>query len=61
MIGVEMASAYVGTCLMPPLFGLIAAHIHVALFPVYLLALLVIMAAAHEKLLAGNGREKPNG
>ena len=53
MIGVEMASAYVGTCLMPPLFGLIAAHVHVALFPVYLLVLLAVMTAAHEKLLSG--------
>lgn len=26
MIGVQMASAYAGTCLMPPLFGLIANH-----------------------------------
>ena len=60
MIGVEMASAYVGTCLMPPLFGLIAAHIHVALFPVYLAVLLALMVAAHERLLAQSGREKGN-
>ncbi len=53
VIGVEMASAYVGTCLMPPLFGLIAAHIHVALFPVYLLALLAGMALSHQRLLRG--------
>ncbi len=53
VIGVEMASAYVGTCLMPPLFGLIAAHIHVALFPVYLLALLAGMALSHRRLLRG--------
>ena len=32
-----MASAYAGTCLMPPLFGLIANHITASLFPVYLL------------------------
>ena len=51
VIGVEMASAYVGTCLMPPLFGLIAAHIHVALFPFFLLALLALMTFSHEKLL----------
>ena len=51
VIGVQMAFAYVGTSLMPPLFGLIANHIHVALLPVYLLILLLIMAAMHEKLL----------
>lgn len=51
VIGVQMAFAYVGTSLMPPLFGLIANHIHVALLPVYLLVLLLVMAAMHERLL----------
>lgn len=51
MIGVQMASAYVGTCIMPPIFGFIASHISVSLFPVYLLAILVLMAAMHEKML----------
>lgn len=50
VIGVQMACAYVGNCLMPPLFGLIANHITPALFPVYLLALLLLMAVMHEKL-----------
>ena len=31
LIGVQMASAYIGTCLMPPLFGLIAGHISIVL------------------------------
>ncbi|MDO4266706.1 MAG: MFS transporter, partial [Eubacteriales bacterium] len=30
VIGVQMASAYVGTCIMPPLFGLIAEYISAA-------------------------------
>lgn len=51
MIGVQMASAYVGTCLMPPLFGFIANHISVFLFPLYLLLILVLMIVMHEKLL----------
>ncbi len=51
VIGVQMASAYVGTCLMPPLFGLIARYISVTLFPVFLLAVLVLMAVMHELLL----------
>ncbi len=62
MIGVQMASAYVGTCLMPPIFGLIVNHISVSLFPVYLLAILVLMAGMHEKMLlkavAIHGRRK---
>ena len=51
LVGVQMASAYVGSCLMPPLFGVIAERITVALMPVYLLAILVLMAVMHESLL----------
>lgn len=56
MIGVQMASAYVGTCLMPPLFGLLAAHISVSLFPIYLAALLLLMGMMHEALVRICGR-----
>ncbi len=52
MIGVQMASAYVGTCFMPPVFGFIANHISVSLFPAYLLAILLLMVAMHEKMLS---------
>ena len=51
LIGVQMASAYVGSLLAPPIFGLIANHISVSLLPVYLLAILVLMAVMHEKLV----------
>lgn len=51
IIGVQMASAYVGTCLMPPLFGLIANHISVFLFPLYLLVILAVMLVMHEQML----------
>ena len=51
VIGVQMAGAYVGTCLMPPLFGLIASRVSPALFPAYLLAVLLAMVYAHERLL----------
>ena len=50
IIGIQMASAYVGTLLMPPVFGLIANHITVALLPVYLLIILVVMVVMHEAL-----------
>lgn len=50
IIGVQMASAYVGTCLMPPLFGLIANHVSVALLPVYLLVFLALMVVMYERL-----------
>lgn len=51
LIGVQMAFAYIGTCLMPPLFGLIANHINIALFPVFLLAILILMFITYEKML----------
>lgn len=56
IIGVQMASAYVGTCLVPPLFGLIANHITVFLFPFYLLAILILMIFMHEALLKSGGQ-----
>ena len=50
IIGVQMAFAYMGILLMPPLFGVIANTITVALLPVYLLALLLLMIVMHEAL-----------
>ncbi len=50
IIGVQMASAYVGTCLMPPLFGLIANHCDIALFPAYLLLILGLMSVMYNRL-----------
>lgn len=51
IIGVQMASAYMGTLLMPPVFGIIANHISVALLPVYLLVILVLMFVMYERLV----------
>lgn len=50
IIGVQMASAYVGNLLMPPLFGIIANHISVIVFPIYLLLILIVMVVMHIKL-----------
>ncbi|MDD3368106.1 MAG: MFS transporter [Lachnospiraceae bacterium] len=50
LIGVQMASAYIGTCMMPPIFGFLASHSTTAILPVYLIVILLIMAAMHEKL-----------
>ena len=46
-----MASAYLGNLAMPPLFGLLANNITPALFPFYLLALLMLMVFMHEQLV----------
>lgn len=51
IIGVQMASAYVGTCLMPPLFGVIAGKTTCLLLPLYILILLVVLCVMHEKLI----------
>ena len=55
LIGIQMASAYVGFLSAPPLFGLIANHISASLLPVYLGAALVVMAMMCEIL----NRKKP--
>ena len=49
VIGILMAGAYLGNCLMPPLFGLIANHISIGLLPPYLLLLLTVMALSHRQ------------
>ena len=51
IVGVEMASAYIGNIVMPPLFGIIAEHISISLLPLYLLAILVLMYVMHRKML----------
>lgn len=51
MIGVQMASAYVGSCFLPPLFGVLARCCSVALLPFYALLLLGIMFTMHQLLL----------
>ena len=51
IIGVQMAAAYIGTMLMPPLFGILANHLSISLLPIYLLVLLAIMAFMHERFI----------
>lgn len=43
IIGIQMASAYMGSTFIPPLFGLIANHISIKLFPVFLLLFFMMM------------------
>ena len=51
IIGVQMASAYIGTCVMPPFFGFIASLTSLKFYPFYLLILLLIMYIMFELLL----------
>lgn len=55
-IGVQMASAYTGSTLMPPIFGLIANHISVGLYPAYMTLLLLLMAFMHERVVKATER-----
>lgn len=50
IIGIQMASAYVGICLIPPLFGLIANHISAGLLPAYLAVINAVMILMCERL-----------
>ena len=50
LIGVQMASAYIGICCMPPLFGILANGIGVWLLPWYTGVILVLMAGMCERL-----------
>ena len=51
IIGVQMASAYVGTSIMPPLFGYIANHISISLLPIYLMIILILMFIMHKQMI----------
>lgn len=55
LIGVQMASAYIGVLLMPPLFGTIAEGFSVSLMPLYLAVILAVMVWMHEALLRKAG------
>ena len=50
IVGVQMACAYIGSCFMPPLFGILANNVSVALFAPYMALILVVMIVAMEKL-----------
>ncbi len=57
IIGIQMASAYVGSTLMPPLFGLIAQHISLKLYPVYLAILTGVLLLMTDRLNRLKDRE----
>ena len=48
LMGMQMATAYTGATLMPPLFGLIAQAISVQVYPIYLIVLMVLMVLMTE-------------
>ena len=56
IMGVQMACAYIGTLIMPPIFGWIAGHISIRLLPLYLMLLLVLMFLMHEMLVKATNK-----
>lgn len=50
IIGVQMACAYAGSTFMPPVFGLLARHISIKLFPVFLVVFILLLLVCTEKL-----------
>ena len=51
IIGVQMASAYIGTMIMPPFFGVLGQQISMRIWPFFLVAVLFVMVIMHERLV----------
>lgn len=51
MIGIQMAFAYTGFLVMPPLFGVIAEYISIFLLPVYQFVFLFLVFVMHELVI----------
>ena len=56
IMGVQMACAYTGTTLIPPLFGIVAEKIDIAALPAWLLFFILLMIFMVERLNAAAGR-----
>jgi fucose permease len=50
IMGYQMAVAYTGTTILPPLFGIVAAQISIGLLPVVILLFALIMLLSSEKV-----------
>ena len=69
LIGAQMAAAYVGTLIMPPLFGVLGRSFSMKLFPYYSMFLLLFMVFTYRRMLQvtkkarqlrrGNGDSEP--
>ena len=51
MIGVQMACAYTGSCLLPPLFGLIANATTFYAMPVFIAVFALALVILHETVV----------
>ena len=60
IIGIQMAAAYLGATLAPPIFGLIANYVEVKLLPLYLAVFMLISFVMLELLNKKNSTEESN-
>lgn len=51
LIGIQMASAYLGNLIASPVFGVLSQHTSVGIFPIVLLVLFLVMAVMYQRLL----------
>jgi MFS family permease len=49
IIGIQMASAYVGSTFMPPLYGLLGKWLGYGMMPIYILLFMTLMFCMTEK------------
>ena len=50
IMGFQMASSYLGTTFLPPLFGLISGHLSTNYFPLYIFIFVIIMIMTNHKI-----------
>ena len=50
LMGLQMACAYVGSTLMPPLLGVLAGAVNLMLYPIFLLCITVLMFVLSERV-----------
>lgn len=43
IVGIQMACAYCGATFMPPVFGLLAQYVHIATYPYYMAAFVLVL------------------
>ena len=50
IVGIQMAAAYCGITFVPPVFGLVAQHLHIGLFPAFLAFFWLMMVLTTEQV-----------
>ena len=58
IIGIQMASAYVGSTFIPPIFGLLGGILGYKIMPIYILAFFVLMIVMVEMTFKITGKKK---